>query len=448
MKRAVARIAHPGLWLLAALAFLPGCTALPWSTPAPVQTDGGALPAARHTRSAGVDHDMQQERDVAELRAAQTRFDEGDLTGCRQILAGVVERRPQNRPARLLLAETYLAGNEPKEAQTLLEATLKENPNDAEVHHMLGLTLDVQGRSTEAKQHYARAAELAPANDAFQVSYQSAIRPVAPATAVAPPRREAQSPQPQPPQALTPPPLTPSPLAAHASAGELAGEALAAPEAPLPPPRRSAAVMPVSYVEPVSADCPVTPGPSPARGEGRDYSAALPHPPAAVPEKPAKTVQFDRAECTAGADAAQAARIRAALGRAETALAAARCDDALAALREARAVRPDNPQIPVSTAVTLLRAEQAELALRLLREAAGHFPDSAPFQRTLGAACYAQGDYRPAQVALERAVSLDKSHALSYFLLGCSLAKLGQPDAAAANFRQARLIDARYAAPR
>ncbi len=44
----------------------------------------------------------------------------------------------------------------------------------------------------------------------------------------------------------------------------------------------------------------------------------------------------------------------------------------------------------------------------------------------LGAAYYRTGDYKSSQVALQQALSLDKSSALSYLLMGCTLAKLGQ----------------------
>jgi Tfp pilus assembly protein PilF len=69
--------------------------------------------------------------------------------------------------------------------------------------------------------------------------------------------------------------------------------------------------------------------------------------------------------------------------------------------------------------------------------------DSAALARTLGTAYYRQGDYPAAQSALEQALSLDNSSGLAYLLMGCTLEKLGQTEAAGANFEQARRLDPR-----
>jgi Tfp pilus assembly protein PilF len=60
-------------------------------------------------------------------------------------------------------------------------------------------------------------------------------------------------------------------------------------------------------------------------------------------------------------------------------------------------------------------------------------------------AYYRGGDVASSQRAFEEALRLDSSSGLSYFLMGCALAKLGQVDAAENHFRQARSIDPRYA---
>ncbi|MCE5303733.1 MAG: tetratricopeptide repeat protein [Planctomycetaceae bacterium] len=116
--------------------------------------------------------------------------------------------------------------------------------------------------------------------------------------------------------------------------------------------------------------------------------------------------------------------------------------------RQAVAMKPDNPQIPIAGAAALLRANQPNLAAELLRPAAKHFDRVPAVHRMLGAALYRMGDYRAAQVSLQQALSLDKSDALSYLLMGYTLAKLGQADNAEAHFRQARTLDPRYQAVR
>ncbi len=112
--------------------------------------------------------------------------------------------------------------------------------------------------------------------------------------------------------------------------------------------------------------------------------------------------------------------------------------------RQAAATKPDNPQIPISAAAALLRANRPELAIELLAPAAKQFPTSATVHRMLGVAYYRTGDYKSSEVALQQALSLDKSNALSYLLMGYTLAKLGQKAAAEAHFQQARTLDPRY----
>jgi predicted Zn-dependent protease len=121
---------------------------------------------------------------------------------------------------------------------------------------------------------------------------------------------------------------------------------------------------------------------------------------------------------------------------------------ALEQFRRAITTKPDNPQIPISAAAVSLRANHPDLAVELLTPAAQQFPNSAAIHRMLGAALYRTGDYKSSQVALQQALSLDKSSALSYLLLGCTLAKLGQNESAEANFRQARTLDPRYSVVR
>jgi tetratricopeptide (TPR) repeat protein len=121
---------------------------------------------------------------------------------------------------------------------------------------------------------------------------------------------------------------------------------------------------------------------------------------------------------------------------------------ALACFQRAMADRPDDPQIPISAAVAALRYNHPDVAIELLEPATRRFPDSASLQRILGTAYYRRGDYRSSQVALQQALSLDKSNALSYFLMGCTQVKLGETEAAERCFRQAQLLDPKYTARR
>jgi tetratricopeptide (TPR) repeat protein len=158
-----------------------------------------------------------------------------------------------------------------------------------------------------------------------------------------------------------------------------------------------------------------------------------------------------RAVGAAGDDSADdddGAEVQPLLSKAEASLGKGATQEAVAALRQAIAAQPRDPQIPVAAAVILLRSNQPDPAADLLSEASRAFPDCAAVHRTLGVARYRQGDYKSSQTALQQALSLDKSSALSYFLMGCTLAKLGQSEAAQTHFRQAQQIDPKYAVPR
>ena len=166
-----------------------------------------------------------------------------------------------------------------------------------------------------------------------------------------------------------------------------------------------------------------------------------------APTPASRAADSDSAQGAAPADSAGNAESDPAkelVRKGQTALAEGDTETALNRFHEAAATRPDNPQIPISAAVAALRANQPDIALELLGPAAKRFPNSAALHRTLGAAQYRRGDYKSSQVALQQALSLDKSSALSYLLMGCTLAKLGQREAAEANFRQARSLDSRY----
>ncbi len=119
-------------------------------------------------------------------------------------------------------------------------------------------------------------------------------------------------------------------------------------------------------------------------------------------------------------------------------------EEAALLFREAVATSPNDPHIPISAGVTALRHNQPALAVDLLLPAKHRFLRCVEIYRVLGTAYYRLGDYKSSQVALQQALSLDKSSGLSYFLMGCTLAKLGQQEAARDHLKQARTLNPRY----
>jgi predicted Zn-dependent protease len=109
------------------------------------------------------------------------------------------------------------------------------------------------------------------------------------------------------------------------------------------------------------------------------------------------------------------------------------------------AAMPLDPAVTIATATTLLAHNQSEQARKLLEAAKPHHPTSARLYQSLGLACYRLGDYQASYDALQTALSLDKSQGLSYFLMGCTLSKLGEQQAAEAQFARAAALDPRFA---
>jgi Tfp pilus assembly protein PilF len=114
--------------------------------------------------------------------------------------------------------------------------------------------------------------------------------------------------------------------------------------------------------------------------------------------------------------------------------------------RQAAAGDPGNPQIPIMAATCALKHNEARMAAEILASAARSFPRSAAVFRCLAIAHLRMQDFAAAKVDSEQAIALDKSSALAYYTLGCTLTNLGQREAADSNFRQAAALDPRYAA--
>jgi len=120
-------------------------------------------------------------------------------------------------------------------------------------------------------------------------------------------------------------------------------------------------------------------------------------------------------------------------------------DTAKARFLEGTSTQPDNPHVPIASAVLALRHNHPEVAIFMLRGAVLTFPNSATTHRILGMAYYRMGDFAASQLELQQALSLDKACALTYFLLGRTLSKLGQREAADGYLLQAEQLDRRFA---
>ncbi len=150
----------------------------------------------------------------------------------------------------------------------------------------------------------------------------------------------------------------------------------------------------------------------------------------------------EHAEANGNTTMAQSAAL---IAEGEEALAGGDCEAAMAFFQQAQAAIPNDPQIPTLAAVSALELNRADVAVSITKPAISRFPGSAALHRTMGVACYRCGDYESSQVVLQQALSLDNTNALTYFLQGCTLSKLGKSEAATAHLRQAATLDPRYA---
>ncbi len=330
---------------------------------------------------------IDEKRDHAEFMAAHQLWQQHDFKGCREKLEALLARTPTQCEARLLLVDLLLSGGQSQAALVQVQEAWKYHADSADVQFAMGLTLDANSRPDEALVYYERATMTAPNNNAYSLSYRTA--------------REA----------------------AARRAAQIAGAANAGPAAD----KRAVVSAAVAQL-PIEAQplAPANNSPLLYAGEGQGVRANK-----VVPASANAVNDTDHwAEYLAqGQDALKGRSPKLA-------------EDLF---RKAIACRPENPQIPLTAAVYALKHQQAKMALDLLAPAAQRFPTSAAVFRCLGTAHLQTGDYPAAEKDLEQALVLDKSSALTYFLLGCTRMKLRQIEAADANFRQAESLDPRYA---
>jgi Flp pilus assembly protein TadD len=109
---------------------------------------------------------------------------------------------------------------------------------------------------------------------------------------------------------------------------------------------------------------------------------------------------------------------------------------------------PRDVEATLAAAAAALQRDDSEESIQLSSAALEHAPDDARLWRALGASHFRRGEYGKAQVVLAKAVSLDTSDPLSYFLLGATLRRLGQASEAERHLAVAAEIDPRYATRR
>ncbi|GAA2212131.1 hypothetical protein GCM10009850_075930 [Nonomuraea monospora] len=111
--------------------------------------------AARHTP-------RRLPAEVERLRHAESLLDQRDPLGALTLLRPLLAEHGDDRGVRLLAARAYFASAQLNRARTTLESLVAESPDDSYARHLLGRTLQRQGRHEEAASHLTLAAVMTP----------------------------------------------------------------------------------------------------------------------------------------------------------------------------------------------------------------------------------------------------------------------------------------------
>ncbi|MBI3467379.1 MAG: tetratricopeptide repeat protein [Planctomycetes bacterium] len=336
----------------------------------------------RARQEAAVRH-FEEQRDQAQLHSAMNDWQQGNVSRCRRSLQLIIARNPEHRQARLLLAELHLYEHQPEQA---LDILLADGAGDQEG----GLEADEQDA---AWQHtlglaYEALGDGAQACDCY--------------------RRAAEL---QPDNDL----FAWSYEAAidEIDAIDNIGE-------------RDLADSPESIVE-SAEDNTAHPAREPRRLPlGTRRVSALPAP---NPVQPAIHEQPVLSDVANVSDVQTIVALIEVTDPEET---------SSAALAET------TPDEAIAQAVAALGKGQPTQAAEICQAALREHADCPALYRILGVAEYRQSNYAASQSALWQALSLDNSSGLSYFLMGCTLARLGQQAAADRHLAQARALDSRF----
>ncbi|MCE9543937.1 MAG: tetratricopeptide repeat protein, partial [Planctomycetia bacterium] len=424
-------------------------------------------------RKQQVVRDFERKRDEAEYAAAYDRWQVKDYAGCREGLNSLLKRNPKHADGQKLLARLEKEQTDSPVATAPDNSTSKSNVktasaqesaaeadlveadlNEAQLAAMERKDLAGAKRfSMAAKEkklaedsdgEFAAAAE--PASDSG-VGLSGQRRPDAASKTPLLPAAISAAP-PQPAIADSQPPIMPISSAPRSSVPDSnlvdQPEALPINGARFPAPLAdvSSASSPSKPSMPVAkaADEPRADPPQYARATDWRLETARPAPPDPNVRKP--TPPRELANYDGGA---QTPAAREHVQKAVTALLARDPAQAAREYEAAAAAEPANPRILTAAVAMSIRHAQSGLSLQLAKSAVSQYPDDASAFRALGTACYRHGDYQAARGALQKAISLDNAHPLSYFLMGSTLARLGDTEGAAWNFKQARQLDPKYA---
>jgi tetratricopeptide (TPR) repeat protein len=475
--------------------YLSGCVGWGATNQAVKRNTANDAGPSREDRKKALAQEFDQQRDDAQLDAAASCWQRGDVDGCQKIIDKLLARNPNNRRALLLLADVDLFSGRTDQAAEQLQTLVAADPKDAVAQHALAQVWDAAGRHQEALEHYKIASELDPQNEEYALSYK-----MADGTMTVPELNLSEQNSANHQSAAMAASYHPNTAASSQPKTIIDGEVqLASTTVPIPAleptagkPAGAIPLGPVVHAANLpsaesrqtsnlkattsSADSGLPQVNKPNAGvletdlKSTEQSASRLHddptvqhatptfaPPvkvndwlgrldfgAATSEEPTvtnsalSTAEKPAVRQVAFSEEASAPKIA---GDGKPAV--------ISAQSEISANSSESPLIlhdPLHRAAAALAQGDTETALDIASRGLSQNPEEASaLYRVLGTAHYRRGEYQAAQAALTQALSLDKSDALSYFLMGSTLEKLAQHEAAQGYFAEAARLDGRYA---
>jgi len=119
--------------------------------------------------------DFSRRRDNAQYLAALQNWESGDPRGCKELVDKLLARNSKHKEARQLLADLHLEQGDYQAAKAVLDQLLTDFPNDAHIHHSLGLLFETMNDVDASLRHLHRAVELEPENEFYQVCFDTTL---------------------------------------------------------------------------------------------------------------------------------------------------------------------------------------------------------------------------------------------------------------------------------
>ena len=106
----------------------------------------------------------------ARLKAAYAHLESRDFARCHQMLDEASKIDPTDKTVALTRAEVLLAESRFAKAADVYQRLINQEPDDASLHHLRAVALELSGDTAAAELAFQEAARLSPGNAVIQMS--------------------------------------------------------------------------------------------------------------------------------------------------------------------------------------------------------------------------------------------------------------------------------------